>query len=88
VQPERLSDFGGSLSECVRARLPQAIELAALELASWGLSVTAREGDEPERLNAAALALPAYESGRPAADEACRVGDARFLNRRHELESR
>ena len=88
VQPERLADFGGSLSECVRARLPQAVELAAAELATWGFPIKAREGDAPERLNAAALALPAYESGRPAASEACRVGDARFLNRRHELESR
>jgi hydrogenase maturation protease len=88
VQPERLSDFGGSLSACVRERLPMALDLAALELAGWGFPAKAREGDAPERLNAAALALPEYESGRPPADEACRVGDSRFLNRRHQLESR
>jgi hydrogenase maturation protease len=88
VQPERLADFGGSLSECVRERLPLAVELAALELAGWGFAAQPRCGAAPERLNAEALALPAYESGRPPETEACRVGDARFLNRRHELESR
>lgn len=88
VQPERLSDFGGSLSGCVRERLPLAVELAALELAQWGFPAEPRSGEAPERLNAAPLALQEYESGRPAADEACRIGDARFLNRRHDLESR
>ena len=88
LQPERLADFGGSLSDCVRERLPLAVELAALELAGWGFAAQPRDGAVAERLNAEALALPAYESGRPAETEACRVGDARFLNRRHALESR
>lgn len=87
VQPERLSDFGGSLSESVRERLPLAVDLAAEELAAWGFPVRLRQGSAPP-LNAEALALPAYESGRPPETEACRVGDARFLNRRHDLESR
>jgi hydrogenase maturation protease len=88
VQPLRLADFGGSLSECVRERLPLAVELAVLELSGWGFPAAPREGAAAERLNAEALALPVYESGRPAESEACRLGDARFLNRRHELESR
>jgi hydrogenase maturation protease len=87
VQPERLSDFGGSLSDAVRERLSLAVDLAAEELASWGFPARRREGSAP-RLNAEALSLQAYESGRPAETEACRVGDARFLNRRHDLESR
>jgi hydrogenase maturation protease len=87
VQPERLSDFGGSLSESVRERLPLAVDLAAEELSSWGFPARLRQGSAPP-LNAEALALPAYESGRPPETEACRVGDARFLNRRHDLESR
>jgi hydrogenase maturation protease len=87
VQPERLSDFGGSLSASVRERLPLAVDLAAEELAAWGFAPQPRRGPAPP-LNAEALALPAYESGRPAEAEACRVGDARFLNRRHDLESR
>jgi hydrogenase maturation protease len=64
-----------------------AVDLAAEELASWGYPPRTRQGPAP-RLNAEALALPAYESGRPAATEACRIGDARFLNRRRDLESR
>lgn len=88
VQPERLADFGGSLSDCVRERLPLAVELAALELSQWGFAAQPRSGPPPERLNAEALALPAYETGRPDEAEACRVGDGRFLNRRRELESR
>ncbi len=88
VQPERLADFGGSLSESVRERLPLAVELAVLELVRWGFSPRSRGDEAPERLNSEALSLNAYESGRPDASAACRVGDARFLNRRHELESR
>ena len=88
VQPERLEDFGGSLSDCVRERLPQVVELAARELAAWGFPAQPRRGAAAERLNAEALALQAYESGRPAEDQACRIGDARVLNLRHELESR
>ena len=88
VQPERLADFGGSLSDSVRARLPLVVELAALELATWGFAAQARTGEAPDRLNADALALSAYEAERPPASEACRIGDARFLNRRRDLESR
>jgi hydrogenase maturation protease len=88
VQPERLSDFGGSLSDCVRERLPLAVELAALELARWGFAVQPRDGVAPERLNAGALSLAAYESGRPEESEACRIGDARFLSLRRRLEAR
>jgi len=88
VQPERLADFGGSLSDCVRQRLPLVAELAALELSGWGFAAQPRAGAAPERLNAEALALMAYESGRPAETEACRIGDARMLNRRRDLESR
>ena len=88
VQPQRLDDFGGSLSVPVRARLPQAVELAAQELAAWGYPARARGAAQAEPLNAEALALDAYEAGRPPETAACRIGDARFLNLRHELESR
>jgi hydrogenase maturation protease len=88
VQPQILSDFGGSLSAPVRERLPLAIELAVEELAAWGCTLKPRSGAAVERLNADALALDAYESGRPGEAEACRVGDARFLNIRRQVESR
>jgi hydrogenase maturation protease len=88
VQPERLADFGGSLSDTVRSRLPEAVELAVRELAAWGHAARPRGAEDAEPLNAEALAMAAYESGRPPAEAACRIGDARFLNLRHELESR
>jgi hydrogenase maturation protease len=81
VQPEVLDDFGGSLRECVRAQLSEAVKLAAGELAAWGLAGRRRRaGEGCEPLNAQPLALTAYESGRPSEREACRVGDARLLS--------
>lgn len=80
VQPEDISDFGGSLREVVRARIPEAVDLALRELAAWGFPGVPRPaGEAVEPLNAGALALDAYERGRPSAEEACRIGDARVL---------
>lgn len=87
VQPERLMDYGGSLSDCVRAQLAPAVELAAAELASWGRAPTLRSEPPAEGLHDRALGLDAYEQGRPGADEACRIGDARFLALRQAIES-
>ncbi len=80
VQPVQLDDFGGSLSDAVRDRLPEAVALAAAELVRWGHpGVPRAAGERFEPLNAHALALAAYEQGRPSAQDACRVGDARVL---------
>lgn len=87
VQPERLSDFGGSLSPIVRAQLPRALAQAADELAAWGLAPQKRSAPPAERLNDRALQLAAYEGGRPAAEDACRLGDARFLALRQSIEA-
>ncbi len=82
VQPAELSDFGGSLSEPVRARLPDAVALAAREIALWGYpGKQRRPGSRYAPLHATPLALDAYEAGRPSATEACRSGDARLLAR-------
>lgn len=82
VQPVELGDFGGSLRPAVRDRIPEAVALAERELASWGLPGVARAPDAVcEPLNATALALPAYESGRPDEQAACRDGDPRVLVR-------
>jgi hydrogenase maturation protease len=82
VQPEDLSDYGGSLRPCVRARVPEAVALAVRELEAWGFAPRPRTARAPTRLNAAPLAIDAYEAGRPSADEACRIGDPRFLDLR------
>jgi hydrogenase maturation protease len=81
VQPETLNDFGGSLRPAVRARVPEAVAAAVQVLSGWGLAPIGRTAGEAERLNAPALALDAYESGRPSEAEACRIGDARVLAR-------
>ncbi len=86
VQPERLLDFGGSLSPSVRERLPQAIALGVEQLARWGYAPVQRTEPPAERLNDRALQLDDYERNRPPAELACRVGDARFLNIRHAIE--
>jgi hydrogenase maturation protease len=76
VQPVELDDYGGSLRPAVRARVPDALQLARDILAGWGIAVTPRSGPPQE---AAPLSLPRYELERPSADAACRTGDARFL---------
>lgn len=83
VQPATLEDFGGSLTEPVRARLPEAVELAACQLADWGFAGRRRgPGETVEPLNARSLALGSYEAGRPSEEDACRIGDPRLLGAR------
>jgi hydrogenase maturation protease len=86
VQPEQLDDFGGSLRPAVKARITEAVALAVFELAAWGLAPRQRADSDAQRLNSPALALDAYESGRPSEAEACRVGDARVLIQRTPVE--
>ncbi len=82
VQPASLSDFGGSLTDVARKRLPEAVALAARELADWGFPGRPRPaGAHFEPLHATPLALDAYEAGRPSEAEACRIGDPRVLAR-------
>jgi hydrogenase maturation protease len=88
VQPERLTDFGGSLSASVRAQLGPAVTAAVEELSTWGYPPRPRSAPPAERLNDAALDLAEYETGRPAEEVACRVGDARFLNLRNSVLAR
>lgn len=77
VQPEELEDYGGSLRDVVKARMPAALDLALAWLARWGVAPEARAdgGDEADP-----LAMAIYEAERPPADQAYRLGDARFLN--------
>jgi hydrogenase maturation protease len=80
VQPVALDDFGGSLRPEVKARLPEAVALAVQELRGWGFAATPRvPGSTFEPLNDRALAIEAYEAGRPSPEQACRVADPRVL---------
>jgi len=77
-QPEELEDYGGGLRDVVAAQIDPAIEVALARLRDWGVEM------RPGVSDATLLADPsirqdAYETGRPSADTACRVGDARFF---------
>jgi len=79
VQPEELEDFGGSLRDVVKAQMPAALKIAFAWLERWGASPKKHEG-EAVGINNSALAIDLYEAERPPADQAYRMGDARFLN--------
>ena len=78
-QPVELEDYGGSLRDEVKAMIGPSLELACEWLARWGAPASPRSGGAP-RLNESSLAMDVYEAGRPSEVEACRFGDARFLN--------
>jgi hydrogenase maturation protease len=80
-QPEELDDYGGSLRPSVKAALERALPLALERLAAWG-ALPVRRAAPPagdEAVTNPSLSLAAYESGRPSADAACRLGDERFI---------
>jgi hydrogenase maturation protease len=80
-QPEELDDYGGSLRPCVRQALDDAVALGVEQLRAWGAQPLPRVEAlaAGEAVTVPTLALGAYEAGRPAAEQACRVGDERFL---------
>jgi len=88
IRPVLLADYGGSLTEPVRAQMPAALALGIEELGRWGIEVRERTGGPARDVVIGALAQDRYESGRPPADVACRVGDERFLALRAASESK
>ncbi|WP_027852275.1 HyaD/HybD family hydrogenase maturation endopeptidase [Marinobacterium litorale] len=84
VQPQMLEDFGGSLTEPVRAQLDRSLEIALEYLAERDIrpleTITAPTPGTEEPLSPQQLALERYESGRPDEAEAFRHGDIRFVN--------
>ena len=79
VQPEELEDYGGSLRDVVKAQMGPALDIAMNWLKRWGAEAVPRQG-EVEPITDVALAMGIYEAERPPADQAYRLGDARFLN--------
>jgi len=79
IRPVQLADYGGSLTEPVRAQLPAALELGIEELRRWGVAVRERSGGPAREVVFSAIARELYESGRPPPEVACRTGDERFL---------
>lgn len=87
VQPRALKDFGGGLTEIVRSRIPDALEIGLQVLAGWGVPGTPRAPGEAEPIVDPSLAVERYEGERPSEGDACRVGDARFLAIRAAIEN-
>jgi len=77
VQPEELEDYGGSLRAVVKARLDDAVAMAVAQLRDWGFPPVPRAPGQAD--DGAALAMAAYEAGRPSAEAASRIGDDRFM---------
>ena len=88
IKPVQLADYGGSLTEQVRAQIPAALELGIEELRRWGVEVRTRTGGPARDVVIGAVMQDRYESGRPAPEVACRVGDERFLAIRAASESK
>jgi hydrogenase maturation protease len=85
VQPELLEDYGGSLTPVVAAQIDAAVALGAQVLREIGYPLVERQSRlDPDALGPSALARELYESQRPSAEEACRIGDDRFLPLRSE----
>ncbi|MBL8923519.1 MAG: HyaD/HybD family hydrogenase maturation endopeptidase [Myxococcaceae bacterium] len=78
VQPRDLEDFGGALTAPVASRLDDAVALAVERLRGWGFTPKPRTVAGGALL-AKSLGRTAYESGRPSAQDACRIGDIRLL---------
>ena len=79
IKPVELADYGGSLTEPVQQQVPVALALGLEELAQWGVPGVKRTGGASRETVIAAIARQRYESERPSADVACRIGDERFL---------
>ena len=67
VQPERLDDFGGSLRDGTRKRIPQAIASACELLSEWGVAMRKRKTplEAAELIGPQELNMPRYELERP-----------------------
>jgi hydrogenase maturation protease len=82
-QPEELEDYGGSLRPSVKLALEDALALAVDRLRQWGALPQPRLAPlrDDEAVTMPTLALGAYEAGRPPEEQACRIGDERFMPR-------
>ncbi|WP_317930514.1 HyaD/HybD family hydrogenase maturation endopeptidase [Halioxenophilus sp. WMMB6] len=82
VQPEQLEDYGGSLSDNVKAQLTPALQAALDYLAGFDIHGQLRAEPLLADTDAAGAiaSMHLYEQERPSAEAACRAGDGRVLN--------
>lgn len=86
-QPVLLEDYGGGLTDAVAAQLDHAVDAAVAELTGWGFTPAPVVGEASSILPGAVGRHP-YESERPDAAAACRIGDERVLVRQPPVERR
>jgi hydrogenase maturation protease len=80
VQPVEIDDFGGSLRPEMKDQIEPALQHAVDYLAAHGVVVTRRvQPFSLDPVSAAISDMARYESERPKADQACRLGDERVL---------
>ncbi len=80
IQPQELDDYGGSLRDVVKAQIQPSLNVALQWASSWNVPYSKREVPlSSGGLNSKTLEMNAYETGRPSAEDACRVGDDRIL---------
>lgn len=82
VQPVQLEDYGGSLRPLTRSRIEPAVEAALEWLQPLGVEASKREQplSNESLLAGSEVNMASYESERPDAHEACRVGDDRVVH--------
>jgi hydrogenase maturation protease len=68
VQPERLDDYGGSLRDGTRQRIPETLERACAVLQEWGVEFRKRAVPlaSVDLIGPGELEMTRYELGRPA----------------------
>ncbi|SMH33969.1 HyaD/HybD family hydrogenase maturation endopeptidase [Azospirillum agricola] len=80
VQPECLEDYGGGLTDTVAAQLEPVLDRVREILRDeFGAGGEPRPARAATSTASAAVSRHAYETGRPSAEEACRIGDPRVL---------
>jgi len=77
-QPVELEDYGGGLRDAVAAQIDPSIEIALERLRGMGIKPVPGKSDD-SLLADPSIKRGAYEDGRPSEEDACRIGDARFL---------
>ena len=87
-QPVDMEDYGGGLTDKVARQVAPAVQKAQSILESWGVKITPRvRPTGPDQVMPDAVSRQLYETGRPSAEDACRVGDDRVLFRTMEQAS-
>lgn len=78
VQPETLDDYGGGLTPAIAAQVEPALALV-IDLLTGEFSVAIAPRDSCEGFTPPAISREKYETERPTAEDACRIGDDRVL---------